>query len=138
MISETLNARGHPNVRSTHRNTFEFTKEGHLTPRGDCIIAVAADKGMGELSEEFKRELKTENRKLQIIIECGGIRETVTAYGHPGLILEHPTDMVVRKTEFICPRTLAIRADKAAKDLDRTLVEELKNGMPVAVRLELK
>ncbi|MFH0863201.1 MAG: DUF371 domain-containing protein [Candidatus Altiarchaeota archaeon] len=137
MIDEVLTANGHPNVRGTHRNTLEFTKETQLSPRGDCIVAVAADKGMADLSEGFKRKLKTENCRLEITIECGGIKETVTAYGHPGLILEHPTDMVVRKTEFICPRTLAIRADKAAKDLSRGLVEELKNGLPVAVRLRV-
>jgi hypothetical protein len=33
----------------------------------------------------------------------------------------------VRKSDYICGRTLAIRADKAAKDLSRKLVEELRN-----------
>jgi len=137
MTSETIKAQGHPNVRSTHRNTLEFTTETSLTPRGDCIVAVAADKGMEELSDEFKRRLKAEDSKLQITIECGGIKDTVTAYGSPNLILTHPTDMVVRKTDYICPRTLAIKADKAAKDLDRRLVEELKKGGTVAVTLKL-
>jgi len=43
------------------------------------------------------------------------------------LILTHPTDMVIRKSDYICNRTLAIRADKSANDLPRELVEKLKN-----------
>jgi uncharacterized protein len=137
MKNEDIKAKGHHNVRGTHRNTFEFTKETHLTPRGDCIVAVAADKSMADLSEEFKKRLKTKYAKLQITISCGGLSETITAYGHPDLILTHPTDFVVRKTDYICPRTLAIRADKAAKDLDRSLVDNLKKDASVKVTLAL-
>jgi len=43
------------------------------------------------------------------------------------LILTHPTDIVIRKSDYICNRTLAIRADKSAKDLPRELAEKLKN-----------
>jgi uncharacterized protein len=137
MPSETIGARGHPNVRSQHRNTIEFTAETHLTPRGDCIVAVAADKTMAGLSEEFKGALRSEGASLTITIECGGIYETVTARGHPGLILDHPTDMVVRRSGHICPRTLAIHADRAAKDLDRGLVDKLKAGQPARIILRV-
>ena len=137
MKSEVICCRGHPNVLSTHRNTFEFTKETHLSPKGDCIVAIAADKNMVELPEEFKRRLKTEDSRLEITIECGGLSETITAYGHPNLILTHPTDFVVRKTDFICPRTLAIRAEKAAKDMDRRLIEKLREGLPAIIKLSI-
>ena len=46
--------------------------------------------------------------------------------------MSHPTDMVVRKSGYICGRTLAINADKAACDLSRALVEKLKNPEPVS------
>jgi hypothetical protein len=42
-------------------------------------------------------------------------------------VLTHPTDVVVRKSDYFCSRTLAVRADKAASDLSRELVEKLKN-----------
>jgi uncharacterized protein len=137
MATEVILCSGHRSVLSTHRNTFEFTKETHLSPRGDCIVAVAADRTMADLPEEFKASLKKGDAVLHLTIECGGISESITAYGHPNLILSHPTDFVVRKTDYICPRTLAIRADKAAKDLDRRLVEELKKGLPVKITMHL-
>jgi uncharacterized protein len=137
MKSELIICSGHHSVLSTHRNTFEFTKETHLSPRGDCIVAVAADRAMADLSGEFKASLKKDGTVLHLTIECGGVSESITAYGHPSLILDHPTDFVVRKTDYICPRTLAIRADKAAKDLDRRLVEKLRTGLPVTIKLDV-
>jgi hypothetical protein len=62
-----------------------------------------------------------------MLIEAGDIVEVVNAFGSVRLILTHPTDMVARKSNYICSRTLAIRADKAACDLSRRLVEKLKN-----------
>jgi hypothetical protein len=52
----------------------------------------------------------------------------VTAYGSPNLKLVHPSDIVVRKSIYICNRTLAIRADKAAQGLSRELVNQLRNS----------
>ena len=130
-------AKGHVNVRSLHPTTLEITKEEHLTPRGDCIIAVASAKGINNLSEEFKKRLKDDNAVLKITIECNGISDSITASGSKHLILNHETDMVIRKSDFICPRTLAIKADKAAKDVNKKLVEELKKEQPVRVTLKI-
>lgn len=136
VVSETVKAFGHNNVRSQHETTLEFTKENHLTPQGDCIIAIGADKGMSELSENFKMLMRNYNTMLDISIECDGVHDEVKAYGHPDLSFTHPTDMVVRKSMFICDRTLAVRANKSASDLKRELVEKLNvGGNPVTVRL---
>jgi len=130
-------ARGHPNVRALHKTTFEVTKEAHLTPRGDCIIAVAADKGLCELSEAFKKKLRDDDAVLEIVIECNGFQERVTARGSSHLILDHPTDMVVRKSDFIDGRTLAVRASASAEEFGRRLVEELKKDCVVKVTLRI-
>ncbi len=136
---ELVNALGHANVRSKHETTLEVTKETHLTPQGDCIIAVGADKGMLELSEEFKEALRNGKAVLNVVIECNGVRDIVAARGSMQLTLTHPTDMVVRKSDYICPRTLAIKADKSARDLKKELVRELKKpDAAVKVTLELK
>lgn len=134
---EVIKARGHANIRATHGKTLEVTKETHLTPRGDCIIAVGADRGLGELEGEFKNALRNPNAVLEMTIECGGLEDKVTAYGHPKLTLNHPTDMVVRKSEFVCDRTLAVRADKAAADLNRKLVEKLAQGGEATIKLKV-
>jgi hypothetical protein len=118
---------GHENIRATHRTTLEFTKDKHLSKKGDCIIAVAAGKALADLSPQFKENLRKSNAKLTILIEAGGIAEQVQAHGSQQLILTHTTDAVIRKSDYICSRTLAVRADKAANDLSKELVEKLKN-----------
>ena len=127
MLTETILARGHENILSTNRTTLEITKEEHLSKKGDCIIAVAADKAIADLSSDFKERLCRENGRLIILIEADGTSETINAIGDPFLILTHPTDIVVRKSRYISDRTLAIQADKAACDLSRRLVEKLQN-----------
>ena len=112
---------------ATHKTTFEITKEALLSEKGDCIIAVSADKALADLSFKFKDWLKRENAKISILIEADNLKEVVSAFGSPKLILSHPTDMVVRKSSYVCDRTLAVKADKAACDLSRKLVEKLRN-----------
>jgi hypothetical protein len=128
-FSETILARGHENIHAAHRTTFEITKENTLSKKGDCIIAVSANKALADLTTQFKETLRKENAKITIRINAGETAEVVNAFGSPKLILTHPTDIVVRKSNFICSRTLAIRADKAACDLQRKLVEKLRNPM---------
>ena len=50
-------------------------------------------------------------------------------FGHENLTLTHPTDIVCRTSDYVCPRTLMINADKAARDLDSDLIEDLKNAL---------
>ena len=65
--------------------------------------------------------------QITIMIEAGELKETVKAKGSPQLQFTHPTDLVVRKSSYVCGRTLAIGADKAAIDFSRELVEKLKD-----------
>jgi len=125
---EVIIARGHENILATNENTFEITKDTFLTKRGDCIIAVTADKSGKDLSEKFKRILKKPSSKLTIVIQAGRQREIVEAWGDPKLTLNHSTDLVVRKSNYVCDRTLGTRADKAAKNLSRLLVAKLKDA----------
>jgi len=126
-IQEVIFALGHKNILSTHRTTLEFTKDKNITKNGNCIVAVAADKSVTDLSEEFKKRLKKNNSKLTIIIEVNGFSDKVTAKGCPELALTNIKDIVIRKSEYICDRTLAIKANKAACDLSTDLVNKLKN-----------
>ncbi|MGC8895602.1 MAG: DUF371 domain-containing protein [Candidatus Bathyarchaeia archaeon] len=126
-IKEVILAYGHKNIQAINPSTLEITREDTLTRRGDCIIAVSADKALADLNVDFKDSLRKENARISLLIETGEIVEVVNAFGSPKLILTHPTDIVVRKSSYICSRTLAIQADKAAIDLSRKLVEKLKN-----------
>ncbi|MDH7477794.1 MAG: DUF371 domain-containing protein [Candidatus Bathyarchaeota archaeon] len=126
-IKEVIFAYGHKNIQATHPTTLEITREEKLSKRGDCIIAVSADKALADLNAELKDSLRREKAKISLLIEAGEAADVVNAFGGQKLILTHPTDMVVRKSGYICSRTLAIQADKAAIDLSRNLVEKLKN-----------
>ena len=88
---------------------------------------MAADKAAADLNQTFKDTLRKPNAKLTIIINADGLTEQINASGSPKLILTHPTDIVIRKSDYISDRTLAINADKSANDLSRELVEKLKN-----------
>jgi len=126
-ITEIVDAFGHENIRATHKTTFEITKESTLTKGGDCVIAVGATKGAKDLGSEFKEAMKREDVQITITIEANEIREVVRARGSPQLLFTHPTDMVVRKSNYICGRTIAIEANKAAKDISRKLIEKIRN-----------
>jgi hypothetical protein len=138
-VTEIIFAYGNENIQATHKSTLEITKENQLSKRGDCIIAVSADKGMDDLSPTFKQVLREKHSEINMLIEAGGVVDTVNASGGPSLILQHPTDMVVRKSSYACSRTLAIKADKAAEDLSRQLVEKLRReGQMVRITLTAK
>jgi hypothetical protein len=121
-------ARGHENIQATHRMTFEITKEPALTKRGDCIIAIGATKGAADLSPSFKEAAQSEGAQMTITIEAGELKEMVRARGSPGLLFTHPTDLVVRKSNYVCSRTLAIGADKTASDFSRKFVEKIRDS----------
>jgi hypothetical protein len=126
MASFVIKARGHPRITARHRTTFMVTRDSEAGPKGDCIIAVGSDKAVSDLPPELKRAIKS-GRELLITVRVGGLVEEVRAKGHPSLSLVHRKDLVVRKSSFICGRTLAILSNKAAADFSRDFVEKLKD-----------
>jgi len=125
-VIEKIVARGHKNILATHKTTFEITREQKISTRADCIIAVNANAAATNLTEEFKEQAKRIDAIIEVIIEVDGLIEQITGKGSPQLTLSHPTDLVGRKSDFISDRTLLINSDKAAIDLDRRIVEQLK------------
>lgn len=119
-------ARGHPNILATHHRTFEFTKDAACTPRGDCIVGVAADFTL----EQLKPLLNAE--RVRFDISCSGIREVVHAVPNPEF--SHPSELVVRIGAFTSDRTFAVRADKSAADFSPEFRAALHNP---ATRIEM-
>ncbi len=126
-VTVVFSARGHKNIEATHKTTFEITKEAILTKRGDCIVGVEASKAVANLPFEFKEAARKEGARITITIKAGELKEIVKAKGSPLLTFTHPTDLVVRKSSYVCSRTLAIGADKSASDFSRKLVEKIKD-----------
>jgi len=115
-----FNIHGHKNVLGTHKNTIEFTKEYDLTLNGDCILGVKADFDLDELKTLVKKY-----SKIKIIITVEDLIEEITADINKEFSDEH--EIVIRKSNFLSDRTLGINASKAVLDLDRKLVDKLKN-----------
>ena len=132
-------ALGHANIHALHPSTLMFTKDIHVSKNGDCIVAMTAEKSVADLSAQFKEDLRKPNAKLTVTIEAGEFIEEIKALGSPKLCLCHPTDIVIRKSDYICSRTLAICANKSSNDLPRKLVEKLqdpKQKVKITLRVE--
>lgn len=129
-------ARGHENVTSLHKSTFEITTDESLTLKGDCIIGVKSDITLNDLPEELKNQIKTDDKKIELLLETDNFCDKIVGFGSSELTLDHPSDMVCRKSNFTCSRTLMINADKAAKDLDKNLINELKKGSILKITLK--
>lgn len=133
MLQEEIRFRGHPNVLSLHTRTLEITREEHLTLRGDCIIGVSADKACADLADNVRARLQSPDSVVRIEILVAGQSFSVQGQGDPRLSLQNKHDIVVRKTRFVCPRTLAVGSDSASSDLPREMVRLLQDKDAVGI-----
>ena len=113
-----------------------ITREPRLTTRGDCIVAVAAEVGVGGLDSTMKAAMRSRDAKIKLFLKAGDVVFAVSGRGDPGLTLTHMNDMVARKSSYFCDRTVMVRADKAACDIPPPLLRLLKEPER-AVNLEL-
>ena len=132
---EIIRCKGHPLVLGTHPTTFEVTSEDHLTKNGNCIIGIAADKGCAGLTPSFKSVLAHDDAVLVTCLACDGIVVEVRSRGSSQFTLDHPSDLVWRKSAFVCGRTIGILSDEAALTLPRELMENLARGKEMVVTL---
>ena len=130
-------AKGHENVLSLHKSTFEITKDKDLSLAGDCIIGLDIDKSMVDFPQEFKEKLANDDTKVIVELKTPNASDTIEGFGHHDLSLSHPTDIVCRKSTFVCSRTLMIKSNKAAIDLNRDLIKDLANGEYMEVNIRL-
>ena len=118
-------AKGHKNLLGTHATTLEFTKDTELTLKGDCIIGVKSDFSVEEL-KKLKGKIKITLSTAKV---TGNVSEKesdiITAEINPEF--NDDKEMVIRTSDFVDKRTFAINATKAAKDINRELLEKLKD-----------
>ncbi|MGP3668186.1 MAG: DUF371 domain-containing protein [Candidatus Bathyarchaeota archaeon] len=130
---EVFIAYGHEAIKATHPTTLEVTKERKLTSKGDCIVAVGASKSTMDLSEKFKNLARKPDTKITLKIRVGEVVEVVEGFGNSNLTLNHPTDIVARISTYTCPRTVMVKANKAAVNLSRQLISKLQNPNTLAI-----
>ncbi len=122
---------GHKNIRSLHTKTIEITCDRDLTVAGDCIVGVSAESGCAELPETLKTLLRSD-RSVKFTLCVNKHNFVINGRGSPKLVLDHRTDIVLRKSKFICPRTISIccdqTADKVPKEMIRLLQDPSTSG----------
>jgi hypothetical protein len=119
-----ITAFGHRNILGTHTTTLEITREEHLTTRGTCIVGVRSSHALADIRDDL---LPMKGYHARVLISVDEIQDSITGYIHPNLTFNDNTAIILRKSSFICPRTLLIHADKAAHDLNRGLIEKMKH-----------
>ena len=60
-------------------------------------------------------------------IKVGKHEFNIEGRGHENLILTHLEDIVIRKSDFVCPRTLAVKCDKSSDLIPREMILLLQN-----------
>ena len=118
---------GHSNILSLHKKTIEITKDPHLTINGDCIIGVNANLACTDLPEKFKKKVQNSKSEIIFTIKVGSHSFTIHGKGSEKLTLKHKNDIVLRKSAFVCSRTIAINCDMASDSIPRKIVKELQS-----------
>jgi uncharacterized protein len=127
MVQDEVMFYGHPNIRLLHSKSIEITKSSYLTPRGDCIIGIKANKACTDIKEPIRRGLKSCSAviKIEVIIENESF--IIKGRGDDRVTMLNPHDIVIRRTNFVCPRTMSVSCDKASSDVPRELVTLLQH-----------
>jgi uncharacterized protein len=111
---------GHENVQAKHLTTIEITKHKDLSLRGDCIIAVSSDFDLTKIKDEIIGK-----NNAEITLEANDIKETFTFSINQDF--NDNEELVFRRSDFTSKRTLGIRSDKSCIDLNKELIQQLKN-----------
>ena len=132
-----IKSKGHKNVSSLHKSTFEITKDLEIGPTADCIIGVDMDDSMLDFPQQFKDKIADSNTRILVLLDTPNAHDEILGFGHEDLTLTHPTDIVCRTSDFTCPRTLMIKSSKAARDLNSDLINDLKNEEILEVTIKI-
>ena len=139
---ERIHARGHEHVTGEHASTVEVTTDDWLTPAGDCIVGIEADRTPAEFDEAFVDACQSPEATITAAfdVETDGetLRETITARGDPDLSFDGDRSLVGRTSEYVDDRTVFVGADGAAVDLDRELIDALAAGAELTLTLSVE
>lgn len=133
MESFKITFRGHSNVRSQHSRTVEITKDDSLTVQGDCIVGVQASHSCADIPDHIRTKLRSRSTKVQIMLDVNGHKFEINGRGDPGLEITHKSDIVIRTSDYTCPRTLAVGCDAASSDIPKNMVHDLQNKGTIGV-----
>jgi len=123
-ILDIVYANGHKNISCRHKSTIEITKKGNLSKKGDCILAVGASKGCYDLNNDLKTQI-WKGSKISVTIKVGTIEDSLFGFGSKKLKLLNKSDIVLRKSDYICDRTALINCNKASSQINKKIIKSL-------------
>ena len=130
---------GHENVRSLHPKSIEITTDPDLTVNGDCIVGVRASCGCNGIPDEMKTLLQKPESEITCTILVENMTFKITGHGSEKLTLKNPHDIVIRKSNFTCPRTLSIGCDAASDSIPPKIIKALQSPKTKGIfRIEVK
>lgn len=137
-MKETVHAHGHANVTAAHASTFEVTTDDFLTPAGDCILGIEADRAPADFDDAFVEACRDADATITTTFAVGDHTETIVGRGDPDLELANERSMVWRTSGYVDDRTVAVGAEFAAEGFDRDLVAALADGADLTVTLAVE
>lgn len=137
-MEELVTARGHEHVSGAHESTFEVTTDDFLTPAGDCILGIEADRAPVSFDDAFVEACKDSATTIRATIAVDGRTTTITGRGDPELTFESERSLVCRTSDYVDDRTVLVEADAAAADINRTMVDALASGAPLELTLSVE
>jgi hypothetical protein len=135
---EVVTATGHENVTATHSSTLEVTSDEFLTPAGDCILGIEADRVPRDFDEAFVAACQSAAATITATIDVAGHTVTIEGSGHPDLVFESDRSHVLRTSSYVDERTVMVGADSAAGDVDRGLISALSEGADATLTLSVQ
>jgi len=137
-MEEVIHARGHEHVSAEHASTFEVTTDDYLTPAGDCILVIEADRAPADFDPDFIEACQDSAATITVTIEADGHTESVSGRGHPDLELTNERSAVGRTSDYVDDRTIMVGAEFAAEEFDRDLVAALADGAEATVTITVE
>jgi len=110
---------------------MEVTTQPNLTLKGDCILGVRADKSPNMIDAAIGWLLRRGTSRITTRLSAGEFADEIHGVGSPRLSLRNASSLVWRTSNYVDDRTVAIRCDKAARDVTRELVSQLQNSEAV-------
>ena len=138
-----VRAHGHEHVSAEHASTFEVTTDEFLTPAGDCILAIEADRAPADFDDAFVAACQDRDARITATVAVGDPDDpahevTVAGRGDPALTFDSDRGAVARTSDYVDDRTVMVGAEAAAADLPRELVAALADGAALTLTLGVR
>ena len=84
---------------------------------------------------EIKEKIKKNDSIIEIEIIVEPYNFIIKGIGNDNLLLSNPEDIVLRKSKFICDRTLSINCNFSSFEIPREIIEILKYPSKTGIML---